>query len=298
MIAAASALAALAIGAVVIAWLEPRLASRREPGPAWPAPVRERVRVPAPDPWMRAAGPLLGAAAVAAAAVVIPLGPDLVAADLDIGLFYFIVVVDLVVVALALSGWGGNTRGSVEACYRAVAQMVAYVVPLGLAVIGPIMMARSMSAVDIVRAQSRAGLWYALVQPLGFALYLVTGLMQSYRAPFLEPFARRIEGGVLGVSGGWQALVWRLVLAALLLLVAAMGAVLFLGGWMGPLLPGWLWMILKTLALAALMVGGGARLQPRSTAATLALGWKLLIPVGLANVLFVGGLILIGVGQP
>ena len=295
VIAAAAAVATVAAGAAAVALIEPRLASQREPGPAQPAAIGERLELARPDPWMLAAGPVLGLMAVAAAAVVIPLGPDLIAADLSIGLFYFIVVVDLVVVALALAGWGANTPSSVEACYRAVAQMVAYVVPLGLAIIGPIMMARSMSTVAIVEAQS--GAWYVLVQPLGFALYLVTGLMQSYRGPFLEPFARCIEGGVLGASGGWQALLWRLVLSALLVLVAAMGAVLFLGGWSGPLLPGWAWMAIKTLGLATLMVWGGARVRPQSSAATIALAWKVLIPVGLANVLIVGALILFGVGQ-
>src|SRR5690606_17200183 len=155
-------------------------------------------------------------------AVVLPFGPGLVARDLGIALFYFIVVVDFLVLGIALAGWGANTPAAIEACYRGVAQLVAYVVPLGLAILGPIMMARSLSTVAIVEAQREAGLWYVVAQPQGFALYLVTGLMQIYRAPFLEPFAARIHGGVLGVSGGADALLWRLALSGGLFVVAAM----------------------------------------------------------------------------
>jgi NADH-quinone oxidoreductase subunit H len=260
--------------------------------------LREGTRPTRIDPWMYGAGPVLAFTGVCLAAVVLPFGPDLVPRDLGIGLFYFIVVVDFVVLGIALGGWGANATASVEACYRAVAQLVAYLVPLGLAVLGPVMMARSLSTVDIVEAQREAGLWYGLVQPLGFALYLATGLMQAYRAPFLEPFAGRLEGGVLGAFRGPGALLWRLALSGLLFVVAAMGAVLFLGGYVGPLLPGPVWMGIKTVAVMALMLRLGRRLPLLGTAEMLALSWKLLIPLGMANVLLVGGLILLGVGQP
>lgn len=297
ILGALGSVALLLAGALAVAVLEPRLVRGGEPGPAHPVPIRTAVRPWRRDPWMYVAGPVLALLAVCLGAIVIPLGPDLVGADLSIGLFYFIVVVDLIVVAIALSGWGANTASSVEACYRVVAQLVAYVIPLGLAIIGPIMMARSMSTVDIVQAQEQADLWYVVAQPGSFVLYLVTGLMQSYRAPFLEPFAGRIGAGVLGVSGGWTGLLWRVALSGLLFLVAAMGAVLFLGGWDGPLLPGPVWMAIKTLALVGLLLWAGARARPRSTAGMLALSWKILIPAGLANVLVVGALILLGVGQ-
>jgi NADH-quinone oxidoreductase subunit H len=229
--------------------------------------------------------------------VCLPWGHELISADVNISLFYFIVVVDFVVLGIALGGWGGNTPGSIEGCYRIVAQLISYVVPLGLAIIGPIMMARALSTVSIVEAQRYAHLWYIAPQFPGFALYLVTALMQSYRAPFLEPFAERIDHGVLGIYGGWLGFVWRLVLAGVLFVVAAMGAVLFLGGYAGPLLPGWLWMLVKTFAVMMLMLWLGRRIRLLSTAEMLTLAWKVLIPVGLVNVLLVGGLILLGVGQ-
>lgn len=311
MPAALASVAVLVAGALVTSWLEPRLvgsardrepestarrAQTSEPGPA-AIPAHGRVRPSRRDPWTYYAGPIAALLGAVWATACLPWGRGLVPADINIGLFYFIVVVDFAVLGIALAGWGGNTPGSVEACYRIVAQLAAYVVPLGLAIIGPIMMARSLSTLDIVEAQRRAHLWYVAPQLPGFALYLVTGLMQVYRAPFLEPFATRIGGGVLGVYGGWLGRVWRMALAGVLFVVSAMGAVLFLGGYAGPLLPGWLWMLVKTFAVMAVMLRLGRRVRPASTAEMLALAWKVLIPAGLANVLWVGALILLGVAQ-
>ncbi len=294
IVTAIAVLAALCGGAGLTSGLE-RLFVRPvwEPGPVHAADLRHPLDLPNADRWLLPAGPVVAFAGTALAMIVVPLGSGLIGRDLGIGAFYVIVVIDFVVLGLALAGWGANVPNTVEACYRIIAQLVAYVVPLGLAYVGVIMMARSLSTVAIVEAQR--GLWFIVLQPLGFLLYLVTGLMQSYRAPFLEPFAVSIRGGVLGASGGWSALLWRIALAGVLFLVAAIGAVLYLGGPNGPVLPGWFWMTLKTYALMALMLGLGRLVRPLSTAEMLALSWKILTPVGLLNVLLVGGLILLGV---
>jgi NADH-quinone oxidoreductase subunit H len=292
---AAAVVAALVVGAL-LAWAVERelVRSGEEAGPARIAQLRHGLDVLTADRWLLLAAPVVALGGVALGMVVVPFGGGLIGRDLGIGVFYFIVVIDFVVLGVALGGWGANTTDAVDACYRIVAQLVAYVVPLGLAYVGVIMMARSLSTVTIVAAQS--GLWFIVLQPIGFALYLVTGLMQSYRAPFLEPFAASIGGGVLGASGGWSAVLWRIALSGVLFLVAAMGAVLYLGGSDGPWLPGWAWMLLKTFALMALMLWLGRRAHPLSTAQMLALSWKLLTPLGLLNVLLVGGLILLGIG--
>lgn len=298
--ASLATLGMLLTGGLLTRWLEPRLLKAfgsTESGPAAPLDIRKNPRPSQADPLTYYGAPIIALFGVVWATVCLPWGLSLIPADVTIGLFYFIVVVDFVVLAIALGGWGSNTPGSIEACYRIVAQLAAYVVPLGLAIIGPIMMARSLETVHIVEAQRDAHLWYIAPQLPGFVLYLVTGLMQVYRAPFLEPFAARIDHGVLGAYGGWPGLLWRLALAGLLFVVAAMGAVLFLGGYAGPLLPGWLWMLIKTLAVMALMLMLGRRVRLLSTAQMLALAWKVLIPAGLANVLLVGILILFGVGQ-
>lgn len=288
-------LAALLAGAV-LTWALERVFVRPvfETEAAQTTQLLQSLDFPNTDRWLLPAAPMVALAGVALGVAVVPFGPSLIGRDLGIGVFYFIVVIDFVVLGVALGGWGANTSGSVEACYRIIAQLVAYLVPLGLAYVGIIMMARSLSTVAIVEAQS--SLWFVVLQPVGFLLYLVTGLMQSYRAPFLEPFAGSIGDGVLGASGGWAALLWRIALSALLFLVAAMGAVLYLGGPNGPWLSGWAWMFVKTYALMALMLWLGRRVRPLSTAEMLALSWKLLTPIGLVNVLLVGSLILLGIG--
>ncbi len=280
-------------GTLITVIIEPRLNIIGEKGPS--AGFSKNSLYPAhPDTWLYNAAPVVALVSMAAAAVVIPIDKYLIGADIGIGLFYFIVVVDYMVLAVALGGWGSNVAESLESCYRIVAQLVAYVVPLGLAVIGPIMMAKSMSTQNIISSQS--SLWYIVSQPFGFALYIVTGLMQVYRAPFLEPFSKRLNNGIISTYGGWRGRLWSISLAGIFFVVAAMGAVLFLGGWSGPVLPGFIWMFIKTFSLMIFMKWAGQKLKLLSTAQMLELSWKVLIPVGLLNVLIVGGLILLGVG--
>lgn len=298
MIAAASTVLAALLAGAALTWALERLFSSEssEARPTMTVEFWQNLDFPNADRWLLPAGPVVAFVGVALAVVVLPFGSSLIGRDLGIGVFYFIVVVDCVMLGIALSGWGVNTPDAVEGCYRVVAQLVAYVVPLGLAYVGVIRMARSLSTIAIVEAQSR--FWFVVLQPIGFLLYLATGLMQSYRAPFVEPFAASISGGVLGASGGWLALLWQGVLSSLLFLVAAMGAVLYLGGWNGPWLPGWAWMLTKTYVLMALMLWMGRRVRLLSTAEMLALSWNVLIPIGLVNVLLVGGMILLGIGSP
>ena len=192
---AALVLIALVLGAALTMLVERLLTPHHaEPGPAQAADVDHGLVIANSDRWLLPAGPVVALIGVALAIVVVPFGPGLIGRDLGIGVFYVIVVIDFVVLGLALAGWGADTANAVEACYRIIAQLVAYVVPLGLAYVGVIMMARSLSTITIMEAQR--SLWFVVLQPIGFVLYLVTGLMQSYRAPFLEPFAASIGGGV------------------------------------------------------------------------------------------------------
>ena len=280
-------------GTLITILIEPRLNFiKSEPGPS--AKFQDGLSIPNHrDSWLYNSAPITGLAGLFLSAVIIPINKDLVGADLGIGIFYFIVVVDYVVLAIALGGWSGNIPQSIETCYRIIAQLVSYVVPLGLAIIGPIMMAKSMSTQKIIASQEN--LWFIVSQPLGFILYIITGLMQVYRAPFLEPFAADIDGGVLSIYTGWQGIIWKITLSGIFFVVAAMGAILFLGGWNGPVLPGFLWMIIKTSGILILMKWAGQKIKLLSTAKMLEISWKILIPVGLLNVLIVGGLILLGV---
>lgn len=294
IVRAVSVFAALIVAALLSEYLERRMTLESVVSVGSPAASPRGATPPHPDAWLYPAGPCVALIGVLLAMIALPFSGTLVGADLGIGAFYFIVVVDYVVVGVALAGWGANVAHAVEACYRIVAQMISYVVPLGLAYVGALMMARSLSTEQIVHAQS--GRWFIVLQPLGFVLYVVTGLMECYRRPFSEPFSSRIGHGVLGHAPGWMGIVWRIALSGLLFVVAAMGSVLYLGGWLGPVLPGPVWFLLKTYALMALMLYLGHKVPPMSVAQMLSLSWRYLIPIGMTNVLVVGVLILLGVG--
>lgn len=233
----------------------------------------------------------LAFATVALGALVIPIGNGLVGFSPSIGLFFFLVVLGPFVVAMFDAGWGSGSKEGVFGAFRAVAHLLSYEVPLGFAAIGPAMAARSLSLTRIVDGQ--ATLWYVVWQPLGFVLFLVTAPVMTYRHPFDLPIADEIGGGVLGARAGASLALMRVALDALFLLVMALGATLFLGGWRGPLLPGPLWFALKTLGLAALVLVAARRLPRLRQDQMLSLAWKILLPASLVNVALVGVLALV-----
>ena len=236
--------------------------------------------------------PLVALATVGLAALVVPLGPDLVGFDPSIGLFYFIVVLGPFVIAMTNAGWGQNAKEGLFGAFRAAAHLVSYEVPLGFAAIGPVIAAESLSTVRIVAAQDR--IWYGVWQPLGVAIYLVAALVMTYRHPFDLPQAgSELEGGVFAEYSGPRLLLFQVALDALFVLLMAMGALLFFGGWRGPLLPAPLWMALKTLALATLVSWAGRRVPRLRHDQMLSLAWKVLLPASLVNVALVGILALV-----
>jgi len=245
------------------------------------------------DTWMFYAGPIIAIVGLLLASLVIPFAKN-VGSDMTVGLFYFIVVMDFIVMGIAMAGWGANTKRSVEASYRAVAQLLSYVIPLGLSLVGVVMMASSLSTQMIVKAQSDT--WFIFYQPLGFALYLAAGLMLSYRNPFAEPFSKNIDGGISSSYTGWLKIVIECMLSGILFIIAAFGTALFLGGWQGPsLVPGIVWFVGKTMFIMIILHLLSRKIPRLSVSQMLGISWKLFIPLGLINVLATGVLILLGV---
>ncbi|HBY94774.1 MAG: NADH-quinone oxidoreductase subunit H [Ardenticatenaceae bacterium] len=294
-------LVALLVGAYTVAVLEwlttlgPRHARTAAVLPLAEAAMllRQENLVPrGADGLLFRSAPLVALAAVALAALVIPLGARLVGFNPSIGLFYFIVVLGPFVVAMMNAGWSQNAKEGLFGTFRAAAILISYEVPLGFAAIGPVMATESLSTVRIVEAQ--ADLWYAVWQPLGLAIYLVAALVMSYRHPFDIPQAgTELEGGVLAEYAGPRLLLFKVGLNAIFGLLMAIGVVLFFGGWQGPLLPGPIWFLLKTGALATLVLWA-IRFAPRLRHdQMLGLAWKILLPASLVNVALVGVLILV-----
>ncbi|MBI2755932.1 MAG: NADH-quinone oxidoreductase subunit H [Chloroflexi bacterium] len=238
--------------------------------------------------------PVMAVAVVLLLAGVVPLGPGLVIADLNIGLFYVIVLLAPFVVALMNAGWGANAKYGVLGAFRAAGHLLAYEVPFGFAAIGAPMAAESLSLVKIVEGQDR--LWYGVWQPVGFAIYLVSAAIITYRPPFDLPAADDLGGGVLADVSGPRYLLLRGSMLALWVLVSALGAVLFLGGWLGPLLPGPVWLVLKTAALMLAMSWVGYRLPRLRVDQMLGLSWKVLLPGTFLHIAITGVVILLQTG--
>jgi NADH-quinone oxidoreductase subunit H len=255
--------------------------------------IRQEDLVPrGADFFLFRSAPFIALAVVALVALVIPLGPQLVVFDPSIGLFYFIVLLSPFVVAIMNAGWSQNSKEGLFATFRAAAYLISYEVPIGFAAIGPVMAAQSLSTQRIVEAQ--AGLWFVVWQPLGLVIYLFAALFVSFRHPFDSALAgSELEGGAFAEYSGARLLLFKVALDALFLLVMAMGVVLFFGGWQGPLLPGPVWFVLKTLVVSALVLWL-ARFFPRLRHdQILTLSWKILLPASLFNITIVGILTLI-----
>jgi NADH-quinone oxidoreductase subunit H len=293
----AAVLGALALGA---ASLDAVLAARAAGGPAGAAvaaPLREVARLLvqrrrttlAPDAalWRLGGAGVLAAALLAS--LVTPLGRYAVA-DLPVGVVWFNAMEVLVWGALWLAGWGANSAWGLVGGYRFLAQGLAYELPHMFALITAALAAGSLRVGDIVAAQS--GLWFAVWMPAAFAVYLLSALAMAFWGPFDQPVQRDLAGGVAAELAG----VDRLVLAAgrcLLLAAAAAFAVpLFLGGGAGPLLPEWLWSLVKTAAVMALLVWAGRRLPTVRMDRFEELAWLVLLPLTLVQALVVAVVVL------
>lgn len=257
------------------------------------APVREAARllvqqprrIPRQDVVLARIGIATIPVAAVLAAAVIPLGGS-VAADLAIGVVWFNAMEVLVWGGLWLVGWGSNSAYGLVGGYRFVAQGLAYELPHMFALITAALGAGSLRVSEVAAAQS--GLWYAVWMPVAFAVYLLSALAMAFWGPLDQPVDRALGGGAAVELSGVDRLVFLAGRYMLLAVVAAMAVPLFLGGTAGPLLPGWLWQAVKTLAVLALLVWLRWRLPALRMDRFMAAAWLVLIPAVLLQMLVVG----------
>ncbi|MEE9382588.1 MAG: NADH-quinone oxidoreductase subunit NuoH [Nannocystaceae bacterium] len=222
-------------------------------------------------------------------AAVVPFSPEVIAADLDVGVIFILAMGGMMVFPVWIAGWASNNKYALLGGMRAVAQGISYEIPLVLAALVPVTLAGSMSLSDIVRHQIEHG-WYIFWPPgpglFAFVLFFVASLAEANRIPFDIPEAEsELVAGVTTEYTGMKFGLFYLAEYLHTLISAAVGAALFLGGWDGPFAPGLHWMVLKTLLLFGLVFWVRWTLIRIRIDQLMSLCWTWLVPAGLVLVM-------------
>jgi NADH-quinone oxidoreductase subunit H len=188
------------------------------------------------DRWIFFFAPYIAVAAAFVVFSVIPFGPDwAVITDVNIGLLFVLAVSSVGVLALILAGWSSNSKYSLLGGLRSSAQMVSYEVSMGLAIIGALMFARTLSLSGIVAAQGANSIWYVFYQPVGFLIFLISGIAENNRAPFDLPEAEsELVAGFHTEYSGFRWSLFFMAEYAAMAVVSALATTLYLGGWYFP----------------------------------------------------------------
>lgn len=209
---------------------------------------------------------------------------DLVIADVNVGILYFFALSSLGVLGFVMAGWSSNSKYSLLGGLRSSAQMISYELTLGLSTVGVIMMAGSLSLVEIVNAQSKVP--FLLLQPLGFLLFVVAGVAEVNRAPFDLPEAEtELVAGYHTEYSSMKFAMFFMGEYAAMITISALASTLFLGGWQGPLLPPVVWFLIKTFCFLFFFIWLRATFPRLRYDQLMDYGWKVLLPLSLANIL-------------
>ena len=218
---------------------------------------------------------------------VIPVAPGIVVSDLNIGLLFFLAMSSLGVYSVVLAGWSSNNKYSLVGGMRAAAQMLSYEVFMGLSLMGVVLLAGSFSLGTIVEAQKKV--WFVVPQFPGFVLFLIAGLAETRRIPFDLPEAEsELIAGYHSEYSGMKFGMFFVGEYMGITLISGMIAVLFFGGWLGPVLPGVVWFLIKTFLFIAFFILLRASLPRPRFDQLMSWSWKVMLPLALANMLLTG----------
>ncbi|MEE8168553.1 MAG: NADH-quinone oxidoreductase subunit NuoH [Candidatus Hydrothermarchaeales archaeon] len=252
--------------------------------------TKEDVILDAADKAVFRAAPIVAFAPAFLAFAAVPVTAELIVSRTDIGILFIIAVSSLTPIGAIMAGWGPNNKWNLIGGMRFAAQMISYEVPMVLAIIGPIALARSLNGVTIVMAQAGYWFgfipkWYVFLQPLGFLIFLIAFMAETCRIPFDLPEAENeLVGGWITEYSGMKFVMLLLVEYVHLIAGGALVVVLFLGGWQGPFLPPLAWFMIKLLAVIFFMMLVRATHFRTRIDQLLALGWKVLLPLALLNI--------------
>ena len=233
---------------------------------------------------------------------VIPLGPEVtifgrsyylgLASNVNVGVLYILAVASIAVYGIVIAGWASGNKYALMGGVRSTAQMVSYELALALAFVGPIMLAGSMSVDTIIEGQRH--LWYAILQPLGFLIFVIASVAEVNRSPFDMPEAEQeLVAGYHAEYSGMKFALFFMAEYGKMIAVSFIGATLFLGAYLGPFVDRWpllgpIYLFIKVVALLFLMVWLRATYPRFRYDHLMAFGWKILLPLGLLNVVVTG----------
>ena len=216
----------------------------------------------------------------------------LVISDLNVGLLFVIALSSIGVYGIALGGWASNSKYSLLGAIRGSAQMISYELAMGLSLVPVVILARSFSLVDIVNAQTRYP--FVLVQPVSFAIFFISAVAEIKRIPFDLPEAENeLVAGYHTEYSGMRFGLFFLGEYITMVVLGALVAAFFWGGWHGPILPPLVWFLLKVFIIVFVLIWVRATLPRLRYDQLMQLGWKILIPVSLLNILATGGAVLV-----
>jgi NADH-quinone oxidoreductase subunit H len=221
---------------------------------------------------------------------VLPIAPGIIVTDLNVGLLFFLAMSSLGVYSVVLAGWSSDNKYSLLGGLRAAAQMISYEVFMGLSLIGVVVLAGSFDLAKIVEAQRK--MWFVIPQFLGFVLFLIAGIAETRRLPFDLPEAE--SELVAGYHSEYSGMKFGMFFVGEYLgvtLISALIAVLFFGGWLGPWLPPIVWFFIKLFLFICFFILLRASLPRPRFDQLMSWGWKLMLPLALANILVTGAVV-------
>lgn len=208
--------------------------------------------------------------------------------DMNIGILYVLAVAGISVYGLILGGWASNSKYALLGSIRSSAQMISYELALSFAAIGVVMVTNSLSLVDIVNSQ-KATTWNICYQPLGFIIYLIAGLAEINRIPFdLSEDEGTLAAGYHVEYSSMRFSFFMLAEYVAMVLMSVLAVILFFGGWSGPILPPIVWFVIKVSAFIYFFMWVRFTFPRYRYDQLMTIGWKILLPLSLLNVLITG----------
>jgi NADH-quinone oxidoreductase subunit H len=302
----------------VMAWVQVRLGPMRVGPHGVLQPIADAVKLllkeditPArADKWVFTLAPIVSIVPALIVFAVIPFDSDVtifgyttplhIAADINVGLLYLLSITSIGVYGIILAGYASNSKYPLLAGLRASAQLISYEIAVTMMLVSMVVTAGTLSMVGIVEAQASHGVWYAFIQPVALVVLFIGGLAETNRAPFDMPEAEQeLVGGFHTEYSGMRFALFFLAEYANMIVVAAVMTTLFFGGWLRPFPnvealwvlgygPGWLWFILKTFVFIYIFMWIRATVPRYRYDQLMRLGWKVLIPLALANLVVTG----------